>query len=784
MGPSSEANAALRKRVRQQEVVADLGERALETDDLDRLMHDASVAVAETLDTEYCKVLELLPDGDEVLLRQGVGWRDGLVGTETVPTDTDSQAGFTLLSEEPVIVDDLRTEDRFSGPELLTSHDVVSGISVIIGPLEEPWGILGTHTTDCREFTQDDATFVKNVANVLAAAIDRTEKERRLHERERRLKRYKEYSDDIFAAVDDLFYVVDRAGNFQRWNESLNRVTGYSDVEIESMQPLEFVAEPDRDTLANGMAELFETGSSRVEADILTKDGERIPYEFVASGLEAPDGTPVLAGIGRDITDRRERDRELAKYERIVETIDDGIYVVDENGHYTMVNDAYTELTGYTREELLGEHATRIVDEATIERASELRAEMADGNAASPTLATTIRTADGNRVPVEVTFTSLPTDGGQERVGVVRDVTEREKQRRKLEKSERRYRTLVENFPNGAVGLFDENLRYTAVGGGLLDVSSVDSEERIGNSVYDIYPDEIVEEVEPYFNAALDGESHSFETDYHDRHLFAHTLPIRNADDEVFAGMLVVQDVTERREYQRQLEESNKRLEQFAYAASHDLQEPLRMVSSYLQLIETRYGDALDEEGREFLEFAVDGADRMRGMINGLLQYSRVETRGDEFQPVDLTDVLAAVREDLRIKIEGYDAEVTAESLPRVRGDPEQLRQVLQNLLSNAITYSGDEPPRIHVFAERSGAEWTVSVSDEGVGIAPEDQDRIFEVFQRAHSHTEHSGTGIGLALCERIIERHDGEIWVESTPGEGTTVSFTVPDVQEGAND
>ncbi len=784
MGPSSEANAALRKRVRQQEVVADLGERALETDDLDRLMHDASVAVAETLDTEYCKVLELLPDGDEVLLRQGVGWRDGLVGTETVPTDTDSQAGFTLLSEEPVIVDDLRTEDRFSGPELLTSHDVVSGISVIIGPLEEPWGILGTHTTDCREFTQDDATFVKNVANVLAAAIDRTEKERRLHERERRLKRYKEYSDDIFAAVDDLFYVVDRAGNFQRWNESLNRVTGYSDAEIESMQPLEFVAEPDRDALANGMAELFETGSSRIEADVLTKDGERIPYEFVASGLEAPDGTPVLAGIGRDITDRRERDRELAKYERIVETIDDGIYVVDENGHYTMVNDAYTELTGYSREELLGEHATRIVDEATIERASELRAEMADGDAASPTLATTIRTADGNRVPVEVTFTSLPTDGGQERVGVVRDVTEREKQRRKLEKSERRYRTLVENFPNGAVGLFDENLRYTAVGGGLLDVSSVDSEERIGNSVYDIYPDEIVEEVEPYFNAALDGESHSFETDYHDRHLFAHTLPIRNADDEVFAGMLVVQDVTKRREYQRQLEESNKRLEQFAYAASHDLQEPLRMVSSYLQLIETRYGDALDEEGREFLEFAVDGADRMRGMINGLLQYSRVETRGDEFQPVDLTDVLAAVREDLRIKIEGYDAEVTAESLPRVRGDPEQLRQVLQNLLSNAITYSGDEPPRIHVFAERSGAEWTVSVSDEGVGIAPEDQDRIFEVFQRAHSHTEHSGTGIGLALCERIIERHDGEIWVESTPGEGTTVSFTVPDVQEGAND
>ncbi|RKD95961.1 MEDS domain-containing protein [Halopiger aswanensis] len=223
------------------------------------------------------------------------------------------------------------------------------------------------------------------------------------------------------------------------------------------------------------------------------------------------------------------------------------------------------------------------------------------------------------------------------------------------------------------------------------------------------------------------------------------------------------------------LEESNKRLEQFAYAASHDLQEPLRMVSSYLQLLESRYEDALDEEGTEFLGFAVDGADRMREMIGALLQYSRVETQGDPLEPVDLEDVFEGVREDLRVQIEEADAEITVGSLPRVRGDASQLRQVFQNLLSNAITYSGDEPPRIRVRAEKRGRKRAIAVEDDGIGIPPDEQDRIFDIFDRLHSREEYDGTGIGLALCERIVERHGGEIWVDSEPGEGATFSFTL---------
>jgi len=193
--------------------------------------------------------------------------------------------------------------------------------------------------------------------------------------------------------------------------------------------------------------------------------------------------------------------------------------------------------------------------------------------------------------------------------------------------------------------------------------------------------------------------------------------------------------------------------------------------------------DFKPEDAAEFIEFAVDGADRMRDMIQGLLTYSRIETQGDPFESVDLDSVLAEVRTDLKLQIEKNDAEITAKGLPQVEGDVTQLRQVFQNLLDNAIEYSGDEPPRVHVSAERAGDMWEVSVRDEGIGIAPDDYDRVFEVFQSLHPNSDRSGTGIGLALCERIVERHGGEIQLESEPGQGTTFSFTLPVTEEPGN-
>ncbi|MCU4973969.1 ATP-binding protein [Halobacteria archaeon AArc-m2/3/4] len=235
-------------------------------------------------------------------------------------------------------------------------------------------------------------------------------------------------------------------------------------------------------------------------------------------------------------------------------------------------------------------------------------------------------------------------------------------------------------------------------------------------------------------------------------------------------------DITDRYMYQRQLEESNERLQQFAYIASHDLQEPLRMVTSYLQLLEHRYSDDLDEDAKEFIEFAVDGAERMEAMIEGLLTYSRVETQGQSFDSVDLEAVLDDVLTDLGLRIDETDAEITAESLPIVSGDASQLHQLFQNLLENALQYSGEQKPRVSISATRDEDEWMISVSDTGIGIDQEDADRIFEVFQRLHSHEEYKGTGIGLALCQRIVKRHGGKIWVDSEPEEGSTFSFTLP--------
>lgn len=244
-----------------------------------------------------------------------------------------------------------------------------------------------------------------------------------------------------------------------------------------------------------------------------------------------------------------------------------------------------------------------------------------------------------------------------------------------------------------------------------------------------------------------------------------------------------VKSELERQQYEQELEktvdqlqQSNDRLTQFAYAASHDLQEPLRMVSTYLQLLEDQYRDDLDEDARTYIDFAVEGADRMREMVDDLLAYSRVEQTDGEHQPVECDTVLERVTDDLQVQIEENDAAITVESLPTVTADGEQVEQLFQNLISNAIKYSGDEPPRIEISADQRNDRWVFSVADNGIGIDPEKTDRIFEVFKRLHSDDEYPGTGIGLSLCQEIVENHGGDIWVESEPGEGSTFYFTLP--------
>jgi signal transduction histidine kinase len=224
-----------------------------------------------------------------------------------------------------------------------------------------------------------------------------------------------------------------------------------------------------------------------------------------------------------------------------------------------------------------------------------------------------------------------------------------------------------------------------------------------------------------------------------------------------------------------ELARSNSELEQFAYVASHDLQEPLRMVASYTQLLARRYRGKLDNDADEFIDYAVTGVNRMQGLIQDLLEYSKVGNR-DRFEPVDCEAVLQHVVETLKPHMEASGARLTSEGLPKISGDARQIAQLFQHLIGNAIKFRNHVPPKIHVSALQKDGEWIISVRDNGIGFDPQFTDRIFVIFQRLHSKERYAGTGIGLAICKKIVERHNGRIWAESKPGEGATFSFTIP--------
>jgi light-regulated signal transduction histidine kinase (bacteriophytochrome) len=223
------------------------------------------------------------------------------------------------------------------------------------------------------------------------------------------------------------------------------------------------------------------------------------------------------------------------------------------------------------------------------------------------------------------------------------------------------------------------------------------------------------------------------------------------------------------------LKRSNQELEQFAYVASHDLQEPLRMISSFAQLLAQEYRGKLDQEADEYIHYVVDGANRMQSLIQDLLSYSRVLSRGKPFEEVDLNQVLGEVHSSLQLLIQENGAAIGHDSLPMIICDASQMSQLFQNLISNSLKFRRDELPLIQISARDEGEFWHFTVSDNGIGIEEQYFERIFKIFQRLHTKAEYPGTGIGLAVCQRIVEKHGGRTWIESEPGKGTTVHFTI---------
>ena len=352
--------------------------------------------------------------------------------------------------------------------------------------------------------------------------------------------------------------------------------------------------------------------------------------------------------------------------------------------------------------------------------------------------------------------------------------------RRTAERERDKFEALFENTPAQGVEvrLVEDTIVVEAANSSFETMFSVDSDDVVGTPLFDTVSHDADTQV-TLREQLTAGEQYETElhtaTDRGVRDFQLRVVPFGKTN----RAYLLYTDVTELRQATAELEEtvsqletSNERLQQFAYVASHDLQEPARMVSSYMSLLESEYGDELDEEAQEYMDFAVDGADRMQAMIDGLLDYSRVETNAEEFSETDASAVFAETLTDLNLLIEERDATVTHDDLPTVHADRSQLGQLFQNLVENAIQHGGDG---VHVGAQIREDAVVFSVEDNGEGIPENRQDRIFDIFEQGSRDDE--GTGIGLAVCDRIVSRHGGEMWVESTEGEGTTFYFSLPD-------
>jgi PAS domain S-box-containing protein len=359
-----------------------------------------------------------------------------------------------------------------------------------------------------------------------------------------------------------------------------------------------------------------------------------------------------------------------------------------------------------------------------------------------------------------------------------------------LRDSEAMYHSLVEHVP---LNIFRKDLEGRVVFGNAsyCEALGLDLEELLGKTDFDLFSEEQASKYVEDDARVIESGEPLRQVEEHQRlegTLYVEVLktPIYDHRGKCVGTQGIFWDVTVEYESRRKLEESaaalkqsNDDLAQFAYVASHDLQEPLRMVSSYLQLIEKRYAGALDDSGREFIGFAVDGAKRMKNLIRALLEYSRIGNGASEMEPVALGEVVKEVCGVLRMAIEESGASLKIGELPELCCDRIQIAQLFQNLIGNALKFCRDRSPEVEVFSVRDEKEnaWQISVRDNGIGIEPEYLERVFVIFQRLHSREEYAGTGIGLALCKRIVERHQGKIWVDSEPGVGTTFSFSIPD-------
>jgi PAS domain S-box-containing protein len=402
----------------------------------------------------------------------------------------------------------------------------------------------------------------------------------------------------------------------------------------------------------------------------------------------------------------------------------------------------------------------------------------------------TARRKDGSEFPVEISLSWVSTHEGPLAVSFVTDITARKRSEQELRDSEARYRLLFEHS-NDALGVsVDERFYY--VNAAFARVFGYEHPaELVGRPIYDTVPAAFRDTIRRHRLERQDAGSREpmlFQSAGLRKDGSEFLIEVRATDfwmNEKLHTLAILRDITAERQAEEalaaqaaELARSNADLQQFAYATSHDLQEPLRNIAGYAQMLARRYGGRLDRDADDFIGYMVDGCRRMEALIQDLLAYSRATNAEiSAFTEVDLNAALTWAVNNLETSIRESGATITNEGLPLVRGDKLQLVQVFQNLISNAIKYRRQMTPAIRIWAWRTGEQWTVAVADNGIGIAPEYRERIFGLFKRLHGR-DIPGTGVGLAICRKIVEKHAGRIWVESSPGEGSTFLFTLTPV------
>ena len=501
-----------------------------------------------------------------------------------------------------------------------------------------------------------------------------------------------------------------------------------------------------------------------------------------------------------EIESRKIAEREVAKREKrfraLIENIHDGIVLNDEHSNVLYQSPSVTRILGYMLEERRGKPVLNYVHEQDKQLFLRLYEELATMPGQPIKFQFRVRHQHGHYVWLEGVVTNMLHDRNVNGyVANYRDISERKQAEEKLGQERYLLRTLIDNLPV-YIYIKDLELRHVINNKANVELIGAQSEEEtLGKTVLDYFDSDVVQkfmdadrQVLSTGKPIIDLEEEIINQRGEKRWLLTSKIPLME-NQEVVGLIGISRDITDRKNAEIVLTElnaslatqaekltaSNAELERFAYIASHDLQEPLRMVRSFLQLLKKRFESQMDSEAREYIDFAVDGAERMKTLITDLLEYSRLGVVSERRELIDTNNLLQRTTEVMRPSLEAAAVRLTVNILPSVIGVRTQLSQVFQNLIGNAIKYRSEDQPYIVVDGTEDETHWIFSVADNGIGIDPRFVDKIFEIFQRLHPEGKTKGAGIGLAICKRIVEAHGGRIWVDTVEGSGSTFYFTL---------